>query len=63
MIILNTNVLTAFMQQQPGSGVVGWLDAQPAESIWISGITLFENVHGLAWLPDGQRKATLRARF
>jgi hypothetical protein len=39
------------------------LDAQPAESIWIRGITLFENLHGLAWLPDGQRKATLRARF
>lgn len=51
------------MQQQPDPAVVGWLDAQPAESIWISGITLFEALYGLAWLPDGQREATLRARF
>ncbi len=47
--------------QQPDTVVVGWLDAQPAESIWISGITLFEALYGLAWLPDGQHKATLRA--
>jgi hypothetical protein len=57
MIILDANVLSALMQQQPNSVVVGWLDAQPAGSIWISGITLFEALHGLAWLPDGQRKA------
>jgi hypothetical protein len=30
------------MQQQPDRQVVAWLDDQPAESIWLSRITLFE---------------------
>ena len=28
--------------QQPDRQVVDWLDDQPAESIWLSSITLFE---------------------
>jgi len=38
MIILDTNVLSALMQQQPDPVVVNWLDAQAAEAIWISSI-------------------------
>lgn len=63
MIILDTNVLSALMQQQPDPVVVGWLDAQPAETIWISSITLFEARYGLALLADGQRKSLLQQRF
>ena len=47
MIILDTNVLSAVMQQQPDPVVVNWLDAQVAEAIWISSITLFEARYGL----------------
>lgn len=63
MIILDTNVLSALMQQQPDPVVVSWLDAQPAETIWISSITLFEARYGLALLADGQRKLLLQQRF
>lgn len=63
MIILDTNVLSALMQQQPDPVVVNWLDAQPAEAIWISSITLFEARYGLALLPDSQRKTQLQQRF
>ena len=42
MIILDTNVLSALMQQTPDPQVVAWLDDQSAESIWLSSITLFE---------------------
>ena len=63
MIILDTNVLSALMQQQPDPVVVSWLDAQHAETIWISSITLFEARYGLALLADGQRKSLLQQRF
>ncbi|MDP2067233.1 MAG: type II toxin-antitoxin system VapC family toxin [Burkholderiaceae bacterium] len=63
MIILDTNVLSALMQQQPDPQVVAWLDDQPAESIWLSSITLFEARYGLALLAPGQRKNLLQERF
>ncbi|WHZ12925.1 MAG: hypothetical protein OJF60_003366 [Burkholderiaceae bacterium] len=63
MIVLDTNVLSALMQQQPDTQVVAWLDNQPAESIWISSITLFEARCGLALLAPGQRKGVLQERF
>jgi predicted nucleic acid-binding protein len=63
MIILDTNVLSALMQQQPDPQVVAWLDEQPAESVWISSITLFEARYGLALLAPGQRKSVLQERF
>lgn len=63
MIILDTNVLSALMQQTPDPQVVAWLDDQPAESIWLSSITLFEARYGLALLASGQRKNMLQERF
>lgn len=63
MIVLDTNVLSALMQQQPDTQVVAWLDNQHADSIWISSITLFEARYGLALLSPGQRKSLLQERF
>ncbi|MFM1909142.1 MAG: hypothetical protein RLZZ591_2819 [Pseudomonadota bacterium] len=63
MIILDTNVLSALMQQQPDQQVLAWLDDQPAESVWINAVTLFESRYGLALLPEGQRKKLLHERF
>lgn len=63
MIILDTNVLSALMQVRPDTAVINWLDAQPAEIIWVNSITLFEARYGLNLLPEGQRKATLLERF
>ena len=59
MIILDTNVVSALMQQQADPQVIAWLDSQAAESIWINSVTLFEGRYGLALLPDGKRKALL----
>ena len=61
--MLDTNVLSALMQHQPDAQVVAWLDRQPAESIWISSITLFEARYGLALLAPGQRQSLLQERF
>ena len=63
MIILDTNVLSALMRTVPDAHVVAWLDRQPAESVWITCITLFEAYLGLALLPSGRRRRTLEAAF
>jgi predicted nucleic acid-binding protein len=63
MIILDTTVLSALMQLQPDPQVVAWLDGQPAESIWLSTVTVFEARYGLALLADGQRKSLLQQRL
>lgn len=63
MIILDTNVLSALMRAVPEPLVIAWLDKQPAESIWITTITLFEARLGLALLPEGRRRQTLETSF
>jgi hypothetical protein len=63
VIILDTNVLSALMRKVPDAAVVGWLDRQPAESIWITSVTLFEARLGLALLSEGKRRATLVSAF
>ncbi len=63
MIILDTNVLSALMRKTPEPPVVAWLDRQPAESVWITSITLFEARLGLALLPAGRRRQALETAF
>lgn len=63
MIVLDTNVLSALMRADPEAAVVDWLDRQPAESIWITSVTLFEARLGLALLPPGRRRRSLELAF
>lgn len=63
MIIIDTNVLSALMRAEPDAAVVQWLDEQPAESIWITNITLLETRLGLALLPKGRRRQSLELAF
>ena len=63
MIILDTNVLSALMRREREAPVVAWLDRQPAESVWITSVTLFEARLGLALLPKGRRRQALEAAF
>jgi len=51
------------MQKVPDSSVVEWLDQQPAESVWITSITLFEARLGLALLPNGRSRQALELAF
>lgn len=61
MILLDTDVVSALMAQN--ASVVAWLDFQPAESIWLTSITVFETEFGLALLPGGKRRRALEAAF
>jgi predicted nucleic acid-binding protein len=63
VIILDTNVLGALMRTAPEAAVVAWLDRQPAQSVWITSITLFETRFGLALLPIGRRRQMLETLF
>ncbi|MGH6630395.1 MAG: type II toxin-antitoxin system VapC family toxin [Burkholderiales bacterium] len=63
MIVLDTNVLSALMRRSPEAVVVAWLDRQPAESVWITSVTLFEARLGLALLPPGRRRRALEGAF
>ena len=51
------------MRTVPDAAVLGWLDRQPADSVWITSITLFETRFGLALLPAGRRRQVLEAAF
>jgi toxin FitB len=63
VIILDTNILGALMRSVPDAAVVKWLDRQPAESVWITSITLFEARFALALLPSGRRRQRLELEF
>ena len=63
MILLDTNVVSAFMQRVTDPAVVSWLDAQPAESIWTTSITVFEVRMGLELLAAGRRRRILEDAF
>lgn len=63
MIILDTNVLSALMRQEPDLAVLRWLDMQAPQSIWITSITLFESRLGLALMPDGRRRKAVESAF
>jgi toxin FitB len=63
MILLDTTVLSALMRDAPDAMVTGWLDRQPAESIWITSLTLCEVRFGLALLPPGRKRRALETAF
>lgn len=63
MIILDTNVVSALMNDPPESAVVAWLDAQALSSIWTSSITVFEIQTGLGTMPAGRRQSKLSQVF
>lgn len=63
MIVLDTNVLSAFMREPADSAVLNWLDRQPRSSIWTTSVSVLEIRFGLASLPEGRRRAALDTAF
>jgi predicted nucleic acid-binding protein len=61
--ILDTNVLSALMQQSPDANVVAWLDQQPRTSIWTTSITVLEVRFGLQIMVPGKRRSALIQAF
>ena len=59
MILLDTNVVSEAMKPLPHSHVLGWLNMQAAETLFVSSITFAELLFGVAAMPQGQRKLRL----
>ena len=47
MIVLDTNVVSALMRNEPDPSVVSWLDSLLSESVWTTSVTVFEVRLGL----------------
>lgn len=63
MILLDTNVISEPLKPHGESAVLAWIDAQAVETLYLSAITLAELRFGIAAIPDGRRKDTLRQRL
>lgn len=63
MILLDTNVLSALMQERPDRKVVDWLDGEPRSSIWTTSVTILEVQFGLEILAAGRKRARLIETF
>lgn len=64
MILLDTNVLSALMRDDPAElALVAWLDRQDPMRIWTTAITAFEVRFGLARMAEGRARGALEAAF
>ena len=61
MILLDTNVVSKAMKPEPAAAVRAWLDAQAAETLYLSSVTIAELMFGIGALPNGRRKDKLTA--
>jgi predicted nucleic acid-binding protein len=63
LILLDTDVLSALMRDEPDPVVVGWLDKQAPERIWTTAVSAFEVRFGLARMAEGRRRQALEQAF
>lgn len=61
MILLDTNVVSEALKPEPNPSVRAWLDAQAAETLFLSSVTVAELLFGVGVLPEGKRKDGLAA--
>lgn len=63
MIVLDTNVISELMRQQPAVAVTDWINRQPPDSVWTTTVSVFEVFFGIEVHPDGKRQQALRSAF
>jgi len=63
MVILDTNVLSALIKDEPDPAIELWLDRQADVSVWTTAICIFEVRYGLAIMPVGRRQSLMLAEF
>lgn len=59
MIVVDTNVVSEAMRPEPNAVVVSWLNAQAAETLYLSSVTLAELLFGIGALPADAKKDRL----
>lgn len=63
MILLDTNVISALMQDSPDERLIEWLNNQPPAEIWTTAITVFEIRFGLSRMKPGRKRGRLESMF
>lgn len=63
MVILDTNVISEFMQQKPNNQVAKWVDKVATKSLYTTWINIAEINRGISRLPEGKRQIELRNNF
>src|SRR4051794_18341305 len=61
MIVVDTNVASELMRPAPDPRVVAWVRSQDGGALYTTAITVAEIGYGVERLPEGARKALLRA--
>jgi predicted nucleic acid-binding protein len=63
MTILDSNVVSALMNDFPENEVVAWVDREDRATIWLTSITILEIRSGLQAMPIGRKQTMLSERF
>jgi predicted nucleic acid-binding protein len=63
MIILDTNVISELMRENPEAKVKQWIGQQKAVHLSLTTITIAEIQRGLMRLPSGKRRTNLEVNF
>ncbi len=63
MIVLDTDVISVLMRDEPNRIVVEWLNSQSSEQVWTTAITVLEIRYGLQIMPLGRRRKRLEEAF
>ena len=60
MIVLDTNVLSELMRQQPADAILAWADRLKPQQVAITAMNEAEILQGIARLPDSQFRQRLQ---
>ena len=55
MVVLDTNVVSELMRDDPHSDVLVWLDDRPTRELFVTAVTEAEVRTGIAFLPEAAR--------
>ena len=61
MIVLDTNVISELMKDQPERRVFDWVQQQTAANLYTTSVTQAEILNGLLLLPAGKRRDAIRS--
>ena len=59
MLILDTNVISEILRQEPKEAVVTWFESQPRQQLFTTAVTQAEILYGITLLPKGSRREKL----
>ena len=56
MVVLDTNVVSELMRDDPHADVLVWLDDRPTRELFVTAVTEAAVRTGIAFLPEGKRR-------